>query len=204
MGAACVKHRQYDKVSVTGNINIEKLKTGDLVFFSNNWSKSKVRRKIRAVNDRLWATGGVVINAPELFGGEPMLLEYQKKYPDDMLQNQLTLQQSKSGVRLVSLVGRLKQPNYQACLIRKLHPDPAAKISRNQARTCAAMIHGIRDTTYASPAHMIFNSLHNTGLLKRDIKKVGTTLSECTSSILDEHTITPGLYSKGKIYQLNP
>jgi hypothetical protein len=203
MGGCTSKSRQYGKVSADGTINASKLRTGDLVFFTNNWSRSNVKRKVRAINDRLWTTGGIVINAPDLYQ-EPMLLEYQRKYTDDFLQDSITMQQKTAGVRLVSLVGRLNHPNYQACLVRRLSNDNVtAQISSTHDRVCAAMIHGIKDSTYPTPAHMIINSLANAGLLKATNLPVGVSLSDCTSKSLDEITFTPNLYSKGKIYVSN-
>lgn len=203
MGGCTSKSRQYGSISKDGTINASKLRTGDLVFFTDNWSRSNLKRKVRAINDRLWTTGGVVINSPELYQ-EPMLLEYQRKYSDDFLNDALTLQQKTSGVRLVSLVGRLNHPNYRACLVRRLDNDNVvSQITKTHDRVCAAMIHGIKDSVYPSPAHMIVNSLANAGLLKAAELPVGVSLSDCTSKSLDQITFTPDLYSKGKIYVSN-
>lgn len=203
MGSCTSKSRQYGNMSKDGTVNVSSLKTGDLVFFTNNWSRSKIKRKYFAVNDRLWTTGGIVINHPELYP-EPMLLEYQKKYTDDFLIDSFTLQQKKSGVRLVSLIDRLNHQNYQACLVRELESERAAsKISETHSRVCAALTYGIKDASYPTPAHMIINSLSNAGLLRDTPLPFGVSLSDCTSTALDQMTFMPKLYSKGKIYVSN-
>lgn len=200
MGGCTSKSRQYARQPKDSRVNASKLRTGDLVFFTQNWTSSRLKRQIRSVNDRMWTSGGVVIHAPSLYK-EPMLLEYQKSYDDDHLQDALRLQQVTGGVRLVSLADRLKLPNYEACLIRKIqHQDGLVEIQRKHTAVCAGMIDRIRDSEFPNPAYMIVNSLHNSGIIKTNKLPIGVTLSDCTSASFNNLMPAPDFYSDGKIY----
>lgn len=202
MSYCCGRRGRY-KLATKAEIKLDKLATGDLVFFSDNWSNSSVGRKIRNINGRLWTSGGIVIRAPELYGPEPLLFEFMHSYPDDLLEDKLTNKQVNGGVRLVSLAARMRQSEYSACMVRKIQSAFVRQtIADTNTKVCSALVKGMSQHSFANSAHMIYNALNNAGVLEVKANN-GVLLSDCTNDAINVHSCDPRLYSKGKIYQVN-
>ncbi len=198
------KYRETAKNARTGRVNIAELATGDVILFSDNWSDSKVKRKIRNVNGRLWSSGGIVVNNPNLFG-EVMLLEHSASSEDDtLLTNALNPSKAEADTRLVSLNARLNYPNYQVCLVRKINSNVTSLCQRDSkihTRICAAFTRNIDTVQYTDPSQMLFSALSNSGLLKEGQElPVDFTLANCAGTTLNEIGCRPDLYSKGELY----
>jgi len=69
------KYIETAKNASAGSIDVSSLTTGDILIFSDNWSDSSVKRMVRNANDKLWVSGGIVINAPTVFQ-DVMLLQH--------------------------------------------------------------------------------------------------------------------------------
>lgn len=199
------KYRQTAKNARTGRVNIAELTTGDVILFSNNWSDSTVKRKIRNVNGRLWLSGGIVVNNPKLFG-EVMLLEHSMSSEDDdtLLTNTLDPSKADPDTRLISLNARLNYPNYRVCLVRKINSNVTGLYQRDpkiHTRICAAFTRNIDNVQYTDPAQMLFHALSNSGLLKEGQQlPVDFTLADCAGTTLNEISCRSDLYSKGELY----
>jgi len=196
------KYIETAKNASAGNIEVSSLTTGDLILFSDNWSNSSIKRKFRNANDQLWVSGGIVINAPTIFN-EVMLLQHDLRQNDNQLQNHLDFTSAETGVKLVGLSARLKFPDYQTCMVRKINSNVKnafQKDSKKHVTVTAAFTSGIPDTNYVNSGHMIFNALRNAGLLE-DVKiPLDFNLSHCANDSINEHGVGPNLYSKGELY----
>jgi hypothetical protein len=198
------KYRETAKNARTGRVNIAELATGDMILFSDNWSDSSLKRKIRNVNGRLWLSGGIVVNNPSLFG-EVMLLEHSTESNDDnLLTNTLDPSKADPGTRLVSLNARLNYPNYRVCLVRKINSNVTNLYQRDSnvhTRICAAFTRNIDNVQYTDPSQMLFNALSNSGFLKEGQQlPVDFTLADCAGTTLNEIGCRSDLYSKGELY----
>jgi hypothetical protein len=196
------KYVETAKNATAGSIDVSSLTTGDILLFSDNWSDSSVKRMVRNANDKLWVSGGIVINAPSVFQ-DVMLLQHDLRKNDNQLQNHLDFTSEETGVKLVGLSARLKFPDYQTCMLRKINPNIKSMFQREPKKhvtVTAAFTSGIPDTNYSNSGHMIFNALRNAGLLEDMKIPLDFNLAQCANNSINELGVGPNLYSKGELY----
>lgn len=113
-----VGEEQYN-FNKNGLVDLSGFRTGDLIFFSTKFPKSKIKRLASRWNGTLWKSCGIVIHAPSVFGDQMLILEHADVHPDDHLKSELDLKTVHSGYRLVNLHSRLNSNTFEAIGVRK-------------------------------------------------------------------------------------
>lgn len=190
-----------------GFVDSSGFRTGDLIFFSERFPKSKIKRLASRWKGKLWNNCGIVIHAPNIFGDQMLILEHADVHPDDHLKSELHMSTVHSGYRLVNLHSRLNSNTFEAIGVRKLmngyrmkqnwkiYNDNAQQVST--VNTIQNNITKENKDNNLDSTQAILNVMKDLGYI--NVPYVNLNLNEMTGRTLNKYTKTD--YTKTHITQ---